>query len=182
MMTGRLSRRCTLPGVSHDRTRQTGGRRSLPDADYPLQDLTGRIIPAFHHVHYTLGYGLLESVYRKALAVELRYRGISVQQLVRYEMVFRGVPVGVYEADLVAEQTVILETKTGLVLDPVAQVQALTYLKASHLPVALVLHFGPRPLVKRIVLSRYCAKSDTVIAEDSVSIRTSAIQERNHDR
>jgi len=134
-------------GVPHHRSRPPS--RRLPEADYPLQDLTGQIIEAFFHVHHTFGYGFLESVYRKTLAVELQRRGISIEQLVRYELVYYGVSVGTYEADLVVERSVILETKTGLVLDPVAQPQVLNYLRASQLEVGLVLHFGPRPLVKR---------------------------------
>jgi hypothetical protein len=74
--------------MTEHRERHHGRRHSLPESDYPLQDLTGRIIEGFIHLRYTLGYGFLESVYRKALAVELRRRGISVEQLVRYEMVY----------------------------------------------------------------------------------------------
>ena len=144
--------------VTPDSARGAGGRRTLPEADYPLQELTGRIIAAFYYVHRELGYGFLESVYRKALAVELRHRGMAVDQLVRYEIFHRGVSIGIYEADLVADQSVILEAKTGLVLDPVALVQALTYVKASHLPLGLVLHFGPRAQVKRVVHSRSSSK------------------------
>src|SRR5262245_48054514 len=104
--------------VPHPRYRPT---RRLPEADYPLQRLTGQIIEAFFHVHHTFGYGFLESVYRKALAVELQRRSIPIEQLVRYQLVYYGVSVGTYEADLVVDRSVIVETKTGLVLDPVAQ-------------------------------------------------------------
>jgi len=106
-------------------------------------------------------------VYRKALAVELQRRGISIEQLVRYELTYYGVPVGTYEADLVVCQSVIVETKTGLLLDPIAQAQTLNYLKASQLPVGLVLHFGPRPVVKRVVLSRYYARLGTAPLSDN---------------
>jgi GxxExxY protein len=157
-----------LRGMSHQISRPSG--RRLPKADYPLQDLTGGIIEAFIHVHRELGYGFLESPYRKALAVELRRRGLSIEQLVRYELVYCGVPIGVYEADLVVEQLVIVETKTGLVLDPVAQAQVLNYLKASHLEVGLVLHFGPRPVVKRVVRSRYYSRLGTARSSDETSI------------
>jgi GxxExxY protein len=137
------------------------------DADYPLQELTGRIIAAFLHVHHAHGYGFLESVYRKALAIELEHRGISVEQLARYELFHRGLPIGVYEADLVAERSVILETKTGLILDPVAQAQLLNYLRASRLRVGLVLHFGPRPIIKRVVSSTRYARIGTTSEVDA---------------
>jgi GxxExxY protein len=153
--------------------------RHLPEADYPLQDITGQIIEAFIHVHHEFGYGFLESVYRKALAVELRRRGLSIEQLVRYELVYYGVPIGVYEADLVVERSVIVETKTGLVLDPVAQAQVLNYLKASHLPVGLVVHFGPRPLVKRVVRSRYYSRLGTAPLSDETPV---PIAQASNDR
>ena len=127
--------------------------RHYPDADYPLQQLTGRILPAFHHVHYTLGFGFLESVYRKAMAIELRHRGMRVGELVRYRLFHRGRPIGLYEADLVVEGSVILEVKTGLLPDPVAPAQLLNYLKSSRLRVGLVLHFGPSPHVRRVISS-----------------------------
>ena len=154
------------------------------DADYPLQALTGRIISAFHHVHYTHGFGFLESVYRRALAIELRHRGVEVKQLVRYELVHRGLPIGLYEADLIAEASVILEVKTGLVLDPVAPVQLLNYLRASDLRVGLVLHFGPRPQIRRVISSgRFSrlASAHGVDAEPigSVTGRNSAIGHPN---
>jgi GxxExxY protein len=132
---------------------RSAGERVFPDAEYPLQQVTGAIIGAFHEVYRGFGHGFLESVYRRALAVELMYRGIAVAQEVRYELFHRGVSVGSYRADLVAESSVVIETKTGLVLDPAAAPQLLNYLKASGLPVGLILHFGPRPVVKRIVAS-----------------------------
>jgi GxxExxY protein len=135
------------------------------ESDYPLQDLTGRIIAAFLDVHRTHGYGFLESVYRKALAIELEHRGLLVEQLARYELFHRGRPIGIYEADLVAERSVILEAKTGL-MDPVAQAQLLNYLRASRLQVGLVLHFGPRPIIKRVVSSAHHARIGTASVVD----------------
>jgi len=131
-----------------------GGERDFPDAEYPLQQLTGTIIGAFYEVYRVFGYGFLESVYRRALAVELTYRGVPVAQEGRYEVFHRGVRVGSYRADLVADASVVTETKTGLILDPTSPAQLLNYLRASGLPVGLILHFGPRPVIKRIVASR----------------------------
>jgi GxxExxY protein len=133
------------------------GPNRYDDADYPFQPLTRRILAGFYHVHWTFGFGFNEAVYRRALAVELRYRGIEVSEHVRYEVQYRGELVGTYEADLVAEQTIIVETKTGLVADPSAPGQLLNYLCAARLPVGLVLHFGPRAQVKRVVRSEYVA-------------------------
>jgi GxxExxY protein len=130
-------------------------RDERPRDAYPLQRLTRRINASFLYVHRSLGFGLSEAVYRRALAVELQYRGIAVAQEVPYEVTHRGVVVGTYRADLVAERIVILETKTGLVPDPADPGQLLSYLSASKLPIGLILHFGPRPTVKRLIRSEF---------------------------
>ena len=129
---------------------------SLQPADegYPHWELTHQIIAASFRVHHTLGYGFLESVYRRALAVELASRGLAVRQEVAYELTYLGVSIGRYCADLVVESLVIVEVKTGLLLDPIGAPQALNYLRASGLPVSLVAHFGPRVTVKRVALTK----------------------------
>ena len=53
-------------------------RREFPEARYPMQELTGRIIGASFVVHGEFGFGFLESVYRRALAVELRHQGVPL--------------------------------------------------------------------------------------------------------
>lgn len=127
--------------------------KRFPESEYPLQFLTGRIIAGFREVYHTLGYGFVEPVYRRALTVELQYRGLIVAQEVPYEVVYRGVPVGLYRADQVVEEQVIIEVKTGRLLDPTASTQLLNYLKASGHTVGLVLYFGPKPTIKRVVNS-----------------------------
>lgn len=131
------------------------GRRSFSAIAYPHQALTGKVIASAHQVDRDFGFGFLESVYRRALAVELRYRGVAVAEEVPYELFHRGVSVGLYRADLVAESTVMVEAKTGLVLDPIAPVQLLNCMCAARIEPGLVLYFGPRGVeVKRIIASR----------------------------
>lgn len=121
---------------------------------YPSQELTGRIISAAFAVQRGFGYGFLESVYRRAMAVEMEYRGVQVTREARYDLFHRGVSVGSYRADLVANDRVIVEVKTGLVADPVAPLQLLNYLRASDLSLGLVIHFAPGGArVKRVVAS-----------------------------
>lgn len=118
--------------------------REFGAKEYPLQSLTRIIIASAFTVFRELGFGFLESVYRRALAVELQYRGVPVRQEVLYEVPYRGVCVGQFRADLVANDAVIVETKTGVVLDPIAPVQLVNCLCAARLRVGLVVDFGPR--------------------------------------
>lgn len=124
--------------------------REFPEEEYPLQDLTRPIIGAAFAVHRALGFGFLESVYQRALVVELEYRGVPVAREVPYELVHRGVSIGFYRADIVVSGSVVVETKTGLLPDPAAEVQLLNYLCASKLLLGLVVHFGPRVTIKRL--------------------------------
>jgi hypothetical protein len=66
----------TVADVTSDPSEKRAPER-YSDADYPLQPLTGRIISAFHFVHYTHGFGFLEALSRRALAIELRHRGVA---------------------------------------------------------------------------------------------------------
>jgi len=88
-------------------------------------------------------YGFVESVYRRALCVELNHLGVSVAQEVPYELFHRGVSVGLYYADVVAESTLIVETKTGPIVDPAAAQQLLNYLCAARLTLGLLVYFSP---------------------------------------
>ena len=126
-------------------------RREFPKELYPLWELTGRIIAASFVVHRKFGLGFLESVYRRALAVELRFQGVPVAQEVPYELFHRGVPIGLYRADLVVDSQVIVEAKAGLRPDPTAHAQALNCLRAAGLSLGLVIHFGTSVTVKRVI-------------------------------
>ena len=122
-----------------------------PSERYPLKDLTHRIIGACFTVQREFGYGFLEAVYRRSIAVELQYLGIPVEQEVRYELFHRGVSVGVYKADLVAGQ-VLIETKAGPTIPEGSQAQLLNCLSASRLQLGLLVHFGPTgAVIKRLL-------------------------------
>jgi GxxExxY protein len=122
-----------------------------PSDKYPLKDLTRQIIGACFTVQREFGYGFLEAVYRRSVAVELQYLGIPVRQEVRYELFHRGVSVGVYKADLVAGQ-VLIETKAGPSLPEGSRAQLLNCLSASRLKLGLLIHFGPKgAVIKRLL-------------------------------
>jgi GxxExxY protein len=93
---------------------------------------------------------MAEKVYRRALVVELEYLGIHSRREVTFDLHHRGVPIGVYRADLIVESRVIVEVKTGMFLDPAVVPQTLNYLKASGLSIGLVIYFGPQLKVKRV--------------------------------
>lgn len=132
-------------------------------ADQLLErELTGEIIGAFYECYNVLRFGLLESVYRRALAVELRSRGVRVAEESPLEVTYKGVVVGSFRVDLLIENRVVVEAKATAVLGPTDKRQLLNYLSATNLKVGLLLHFGPEAKFFRFV-NDYTSNEDSPI-------------------
>ena len=102
-----------------------------------------------------LGAGFLEKVYERALVRELALRGVNARAQVSFPVCYKERYVGEYVADLVVEEKVIVELKCVDRLANEHLAQCINYLKASGLPVALLINFQ-RPKVewKRILLDQ----------------------------
>ena len=117
-----------------------------------LDEITEKIIGCAFRVANVLGCGFLEKVYENALAVELRKSGLRVEQQAPIQVMYEGVVVGDYVADLLVEECVLVELKAVKSIDEVHTAQCLNYLKATGLKVCLLINFGrPKVKVKRIV-------------------------------
>jgi GxxExxY protein len=114
-------------------------------------DVTGHAIGSFHVVYKDLGFGFLENVYSNAMAVELQFRGLKVTREMPTEVVYRGVPVGFYRADMTVNDVLLIEIKATKTISEADERQLLNYLKASHIEVGLLLHFGPKPAFRRLI-------------------------------
>lgn len=118
--------------------------------DEELNRLTERIIGCAFTVSNTLGCGFLEKVYENALAHELRKIGLLVKPQEPIMVVYDGVIVGEYFTDILINDTVILELKAVKEVSDVFAAQCLNYLKATGLPICLLLNFGrPKVEIKR---------------------------------
>jgi GxxExxY protein len=121
-----------------------------------INGITERIIAAAIRVRKELGLGFLEKIYENSLRIELRLDGLEVEQQKAISVFYKGEVVGEYFADLLVARCVIVELKAARAMEPVFLSQALNYLEATKMPVALVLNFGPERLdVKRIVGSAF---------------------------
>ena len=94
--------------------------------------VTETIIGCAMKVSNTLGVGFLEKVYENALAIELRKAGLTAEQqkpiLVRYD----GAVVGDYVADIVVNDSILLELKAAKFIDPIHQAQLLNYYEGHN--------------------------------------------------
>jgi len=114
-------------------------------------DLTELIIGVFYDVYNELGFGFLESVYRKSLHLALRGKGLEVQAEVAVPVFFRGMNVGDFRADLVVNDCILLELKTAETIVIAHEAQVLNYLRATALEIGLILNFGPKAQVRRLL-------------------------------
>jgi GxxExxY protein len=119
-------------------------------AEYPLSDVTARIIAAATEVHRTLGPGFQEVIYQRALARELPVQQLEFSREVWMDVHYKGEWVGSKRVDFVIDE-VMVEIKAKALLEEVDFVQTLSYLKASGYKVGLLINFGAAKLqVKRL--------------------------------
>jgi len=117
-----------------------------------LNGLSSRVIGAAQKVSTVLGCGFLEKVYENALAIELRRQGLRVIQQGGISVRYESEIVGEYFADLVIDDRIIVELKVARSLDSIHEAQCINYLRASGLPLCLLMNFSqPRLAVRRLI-------------------------------
>ena len=115
-----------------------------------LDRLTEQIIGAPIEVHRQLGPGLTESAYEECLCYELSQLGLPFQRQVHLPISYKGIKLDCgYKMDLVVDDSVVLELKTGDRLLPLHAAQLLTYLKLSRKTIGLLLNFN-EPVVSAV--------------------------------
>jgi GxxExxY protein len=113
------------------------------------------VLQASVEVHRVLGAGFFESTYEQALDLELTLRGVPFVRQPAVTVAYKDRIVGEMRPDFLVAQRVIVELKTVDELAPIHLAQALSYLKATQLWLALVINFNVPVLlrgVRRVVL------------------------------
>ena len=117
--------------------------------------ITHGIIAAAIEVHRHLGPGLLESAYQECVCYELSQMGLSFTREVRLPLSYKGLQLDCnYRIDLLVEDAIVVELKSVEQILPIHSAQLLTYLKASHKQIGLLINFNVPVLkdgVKRMV-------------------------------
>ena len=112
-----------------------------------VEELTEKIIGCAIEVHRILGPGLLESVYRECLIIELKRQGLRVESERCLHFDYKGERIsGALKLDLLVNDCVIVELKSVESLHPVHSAQVITYLKISGYPAGLLMNFNSTTL------------------------------------
>ena len=122
-----------------------------------VDELARAVIGAAIEVHTVLGAGFLESVYERALTVELGLRRIPFQAQAPIALNYKSQPVGNARLDLLVGNELIVELKAVDQLHPIHHAQVINYLRATGLNLGLLINFNVEHLrdgaIKRIVLT-----------------------------
>lgn len=113
------------------------------------EELSEKIIKAFYKVYNELGIGFLESVYEKAMFYELQDMGLKAERQKQIIVYYEEREVGIFYADLLVEDKIIVELKASEILANEHFAQLINYLKATRIEVGLLLNFGKKPEVRR---------------------------------
>lgn len=117
-----------------------------------LNDISGKVIGAAYKVSNTLGAGFLEKVYENAMMLELKCIGLTAVQQKPIKVYYNGVGVGEYFADILIENSLIVELKAIKIVENIHLAQTMNYLKATNLKLGLIINFGnPKVEIKRVV-------------------------------
>ena len=134
--------------------RQDATNAKEPDDE--LDRYASRVVRCAVEVHRLLGPGFLESVYERALCVELGLQGVPFQRQVPVTLDYKGHLVGESRVDLLVAGRLVVELKAVDALAPIHGVQIRSYLKATKCVLGLLINFNVPVLlrgVRRVILS-----------------------------
>lgn len=124
--------------------------------DFKYTDLTGRIIGCAMEVHKILGSGFQESVYQKAMAIEMQIQGIPYDREFAMPVFYKSRHISTRRVDFLVNKIISTELKAVHTLDDSHLAQAINYLEAFNLEIGLLLNFGSRSLqFKRLINSKF---------------------------
>ncbi|MBO4826480.1 MAG: GxxExxY protein [Prevotella sp.] len=106
------------------------------------EELIKLIIDCAKTVRLQLTPGFEEKIYKNAMFIEMRDRGINVETEVPLQVQYKGIAIGEYRADMVAERKVIIELKAVSALVTIHEVQLVNYLTATGIDHGLLINFG----------------------------------------
>ncbi len=132
------------------------------------KELSYLVMQAAYEVHNNLGPGFPESIYETAMIRELMARNLVLQRQKRIVVNYKGQPLGEFILDLTVNEKIILELKAISAIMKVHEQQALSYLKATGLQLAIVINFGAESVQSSRVVN---VKGKAALAPHAAQIR-----------
>jgi GxxExxY protein len=108
-----------------------------------FEQITGEIIGAAYKVFKTLGFGFLESVYKRALIIELGKRGLKAEEEKPLKVYYEDQVIGDFFIDLFVQDEIVVELKSIQSIAKEHEVQLVNYLNGIKKEVGLLINFGP---------------------------------------
>ena len=108
-----------------------------------FEQLTHKVIGCAYKVFNTLGFGFLESIYHKAMLIELDKEGLSVESEKALKVYYDDSTIGEFSADIFVENELIVELKSVESLSKAHEVQVVNYLTALKKTIGLLINFSP---------------------------------------
>ncbi len=120
------------------------------------EELTHQIIGCAMKVHTTLGNGFQEVIYQRAMAIEMRKRGLNFAREMEMVIFYEGEDIGTRRVDFFVEEKIMVELKAIIELNDNNLNQCRNYLEAYNLAVGLLINFGSNSLqYKRIYNTKH---------------------------
>ncbi len=122
--------------------------------------LSETVIGCAMKVHRELGFGFLESVFHRAMEIELAEAKVHFESEKRMNVFYKDKIVGHFVADLIIEDRLVVELKAVEAVAKAHEVQLVNYLTAASIPSGLLLNFGAESLGVRRKFKRSKSASD----------------------
>lgn len=127
-----------------------------------IEELIRCIIQCAYNVRVRLGAGFLESVYQKALMIELKENGIHAETEIPINVYYKNEVIGEFRADILVEESVIIELKAVQNLNRMHEAQLVNYLTATNIDNGLLINFGGEQLEIKRKYRQYRQKSKRI--------------------
>jgi GxxExxY protein len=119
------------------------------------KEITHKIIGSAYTVYNELGFGFLESVYHKAMLIEVAKNGLKVESERPLEVYYDDQIIGKFYADLIVDDTIIVELKSGQRIAKEHEVQLVNYLNCIRKDIGLLINFGPKQIESKRKFRQY---------------------------
>ena len=129
-----------------------------------LESLIKKVIQCVYNVRLQLSAGFLETVYQKALLIELKKNNILAEAEIPIEVYYDDSVVGEYRADIIVEKRIIIEIKAIQHLMSAHEAQLVNYLTATKIDCGLLINFGGERLEIRRKYRTYKKTSESNIS------------------